>query len=87
MAESTGFWKALGESLCQVVAPTKSQGEIELRQQAREAAAGDDLSAALEKLAARDEEKVAKGMLLLQALRSGNVQQSNKPKEGENGQD
>ena len=83
MAESTGFWKALGESLSQVVAPTKSQGEIELRQQAREAQAGDDLSAALEKLAARDEEKVAKGMLLLQALRSGKVQQPDKPKEGE----
>lgn len=63
-----GVAEAAGETIKQVVSPTKSTREIELRQKAREAEAGDAYSAALEKLAGRDQTKVQAGKTLLESL-------------------
>lgn len=73
-----GLWDAFCEtahaaadSLKQMLAPTKSQDEIQLQQNLREAKVGDDLSSQLEKLAAHDEQKVAQGYSMLSKLKSG----------------
>ena len=79
-----GFWKSLGVTLAQVVAPTKSDDEIKLTQQAREAKAGDELAKALESLSERDTSKVNAGMTLLNALKTNTTVEvkNEQPKQG-----
>ena len=79
------LWDSLDKRLGQWFLPTKSDTEIQLNQQAREAKAGDELSKALESLSERDVTKVNAGMTLLQALKEGKtveVQQNGQPEQG-----
>ena len=78
------LWDSLDKRLGQWFLPTKSDTEIQLNQQAREAKAGDELSKALESLSERDVTKVNAGMTLLQALKEGKtveVQQNGQPEQ------
>lgn len=79
------LWSSLDKRLGQWFLPTKSDIEIQLTQQAREAKAGDELSKALESLSERDISKVNAGMTLLLALKEGKtveVKQNEQPKQG-----
>lgn len=76
------LWDSLDKRLGQWFLPTKSDSEIQLNQQAREAKAGDELAKALEALSERDMNKVNSGLTLLTALKEGKT--VDKPKEGEN---
>jgi hypothetical protein len=58
----------------QALLPTRSNAEITLKQQARTAAVGDELSTNLEKLADHDENKVAKGLRILAGLLEGSLE-------------
>ena len=64
------LWDSLDKRLGQWFLPTKSDSEIQLNQQAREAKAGDELAKALESLSERDTGKVNAGMTLLNALKN-----------------
>lgn len=64
------LWDSLDKRLGQWFLPTKSDSEIQLNQQAREAKAGDELAKALESLSERDKGKVNAGMTLLNALKN-----------------
>lgn len=64
------LWDSLDKRLGQWFLPTKSDSEIQLNQQAREAKAGDELAKALESLSERDTSKVNAGMTLLNALKT-----------------
>lgn len=64
------LWDSLDKRLGQWFLPTKSDSEIQLNQQAREAKAGDELAKALESLSERDTGKVNAGMTLLNALKT-----------------
>lgn len=74
------LWSSLDKRLGQWFLPTKSDVEILLNQQAREAKAGDELSKALEALSERDIGKVNAGMTLLMSLKEGKT--VDKPKGG-----
>ena len=64
------LWDSLDKRIGQWFLPTKSDSEIQLNQQAREAKAGDELAKALESLSKRDISKVNAGMTLLNALKN-----------------
>lgn len=78
------LWSSLNKRLGQWLLPTKSDVEIQLTQQVREAKAGDELAKALESLSERDIGKVNTGMGLLLALKEGKtigVKQDEQPKQ------
>ena len=74
-----GVLDAVKQTLRQWMLPTKSNTEIELNQEEREAKAADNVAKAYESLSERDEAKVNAGMALYQKIRSKQIQQ---PKEG-----
>lgn len=71
------LWDSLDKRLGQWFLPTKSDSEIQLNQQAREAKAGDELAKALESLSERDTGKVNAGMTLLNALKNNQTVETN----------
>lgn len=89
---SEGLWntvcdtaQAAADSIKQLLTPTKSQTEIQLQQNLREAKVGDELSSQLEKLASHDESKVAQGFQLLSKLKSGNFASQQQADTNKNG--
>ena len=78
------LWDSLDKRLGQWFLPTKSDSEIQLNQQAREAKAGDELAKALESLSERDTSKVNAGMTLLNALKTNTTVEvkNEQPKQG-----
>lgn len=71
---------SIDKRLGQWFLPTKSDTEIQLSQQAREAKAGDELAKALESLSERDIGKVNAGMTLLNALKTNTTVEVKQPK-------
>lgn len=78
------IFASLDSMVGQWLLPTKSETEIKLNQQAREAKAADNVAEAYERLSERDETKVITGMTMFQKILSGNISKENKNEQQEN---